>query len=621
MNLKLKIVATVCVVITAFGAVDYAVQERVVLPSFEALERDLAITDMQRVSHALDRELSQLLWFCADWGNWTATYQYAQDRDPRFLEINMTPAAIRAAKFDLVAITDRSGNFIWRVGFDPLRGRESRYSFLETAGFPAGHPFHESIVSGSKTTGLVNTEFGPMMLAVSPVLDGNLQGPHRGAMIVGRVLTRSEVEKIGRQAEVSLVLKPVGAVEPPVKGTSAIRIVPGNSVNQVYRDVADVFGNTVLTWKIDVPRSISARGRAAARFAFGSLLAAGAVLVLLLIEVLRRMILEPLARITRHAATISETDDLSRRLSLARGDELGTLATELDGMVDRLADARRRLADASFEAGVSESASGVLHNIGNALTPLTVRVSEMQVALSEIPAEHVEVALAELERPGTEAGRGADLEEFLHLAGIEACRVLGGFRSELAAVAGNVAAIQDMLASEANTARNSPVLELIRLDVLVREATALVTPAGLQKLRLIVDESVVRIRALELPRIILQQVFQNLIINASEAAQPAGGILRISAEVSGAPGRQWLQVTFRDNGSGISAEHLPHLFDKGFSTKSTRTNSGTGLHWTANAIISLGGWITADSPGEGQGAQFVIVLPLQSAAASGVAAA
>lgn len=621
MNLKVKIVAIVCLVITAFAAVDYMVQERVVMPSFEALERDLAITDMQRVSHALDTELSRLLWFCEDWGNWSATYQYASDHDPRFLRENMTSEVIRSANFDVVAIVDRDGRFLWRVGFDPVRGVEGRYSFLDGAGFAAGHPFHAAIASGSKTTGILNTEFGPLMLAVSPILDGALGGPHRGAIIVGRIITAREAQKIGRQAEVDLLLKEVSPAAAPVRSNSTIRVVPGKSANEVFREVADVFGNKVLTWKIDVPRSISARGRSAARFAFGSLLVAGVVLVLLLIEVLRRMILEPLNRITRHAASISEHEDLTQRLNLSRRDELGTLAKELDSMVERLADARRRLADASFEAGVSESASGVLHNIGNALTPVTVRVSEMQAALAEIPADHIQAALEELERPQTDAARRRDLEEFVRLAGIEACRVLGDFRPEIAAVAGNVAAIQAMLAQEASANRNAPVYEPVRLDALVREASALVAKERLQRVRLIVDESVGRIRCLELPRITLQQVFQNLIINSCEAAPEAGGILRVAAELNGAPGSQWLQITFRDNGSGISPEHLPHLFDKGFSTKSARTNSGTGLHWTANAIIGLGGWITADSPGPGQGAQFVIVLPLRSAADSGVAAA
>ena len=66
-----------------------------------------------------------------------------------------------------------------------------------------------------------------------------------------------------------------------------------------------------------------------------------------------------------------------------------------------------------------------------------------------------------------------------------------------------------------------------------------------------------------------------------------------------------------DNGSGIAAETLSRLFEKGFSTKSTDTNSGIGLHWCANVITGLGGTLRAESDGPGTGARFHIVLPLQ----------
>ncbi len=54
---------------------------------------------------------------------------------------------------------------------------------------------------------------------------------------------------------------------------------------------------------------------------------------------------------------------------------------EFDRMVDKLTDARRRLVDRSYEAGAPEAASGVLHNIGNAMTPLGVTVATLQARL------------------------------------------------------------------------------------------------------------------------------------------------------------------------------------------------------------------------------------------------
>jgi two-component system NtrC family sensor kinase len=47
---------------------------------------------------------------------------------------------------------------------------------------------------------------------------------------------------------------------------------------------------------------------------------------------------------------------------------------EFDRMVERVADSRRQLVDQSFQAGFAELARGVLHNLGNAMTPIGVRL-------------------------------------------------------------------------------------------------------------------------------------------------------------------------------------------------------------------------------------------------------
>ena len=53
------------------------------------------------------------------------------------------------------------------------------------------------------------------MLAASPVLDGNGQGPARGMVLMGRLLTDDVVKAIAAQAQTSLTLLPAEAVGAP----------------------------------------------------------------------------------------------------------------------------------------------------------------------------------------------------------------------------------------------------------------------------------------------------------------------------------------------------------------------------------------------------------------------
>ena len=107
-------------------------------------------------------------------------------------------------------------------------------------------------------------------------------------------------------------------------------------------------------------------------------------MLILLLIVLNRVVLEPLARVTRHAVAIGQGNDLMARLNLNSRDEVGRLAREFDRMVERVEQTHRELVDQSFQAGFAELAKGVLHNLGNAMTPLGVRLAKLERAAARM---------------------------------------------------------------------------------------------------------------------------------------------------------------------------------------------------------------------------------------------
>ena len=114
----------------------------------------------------------------------------------------------------------------------------------------------------------------------------------------------------------------------------------------------------------------------------------------------------------------------------------------------------------------------------------------------------------------------------------------------------------------------------------------------------------------------LAQVFANLLHNASKYTEP-GGEIRLSACVT--DGGE-AEVSVRDNGIGIPQEFLPRLFEK-FSQVAPaldRSQGGLGLGLSlVHGIVSLhGGQVLARSDGPGTGSEFIVRLPVASAAAS-----
>lgn len=108
---------------------------------------------------------------------------------------------------------------------------------------------------------------------------------------------------------------------------------------------------------------------------------------------------------------------------------------------------------------------------------------------------------------------------------------------------------------------------------------------------------------------LLGQVLRNVYENAVKYA-PEGGEVRVTATCG--DGRLTLHVT--DEGNGIAAEHVPHVFERFRrpGADPTTRGMGLGLYLSRLLIEAQGGRITASSPGPGGGATFSVALPLAS---------
>jgi heavy metal sensor kinase len=280
-----------------------------------------------------------------------------------------------------------------------------------------------------------------------------------------------------------------------------------------------------------------------------------------------RRSLAPVEQLRQRTDEIT-ADRLDRRLPIANPtDELGLLAQTVNSMIERLersfAEIRRFTADASHELR----------------TPLAVIRSESELGLD--PAATFEDARARF---------GSILEE---------CARLTRMTDQLLTLSREDAGIA------------APKRDRIPLLSLVREAVETMTPLAAEKRQTLAvidgDEVVVSGDAER-----LRQVLYNLLANAIKYTAEEGKI-ETSLERRGAEA----VLSVRDNGIGISAEHLPHVFDRFYRVDKSRSQreggAGLGLSIVKSIIAAHGGRVEAESS-PGAGSTFRVYLPLASAA-------
>jgi signal transduction histidine kinase len=105
----------------------------------------------------------------------------------------------------------------------------------------------------------------------------------------------------------------------------------------------------------------------------------------------------------------------------------------------------------------------------------------------------------------------------------------------------------------------------------------------------------------------LVQVFINLLTNACQAAPERDGRVLVSTTLDASSVRP-IVILVEDNGSGIAAEHLAHIFAPFFTTKGDRHGTGLGLSIVKSIVEGHDGAIRVESQ-LGRGTRFLIELP------------
>jgi len=243
--------------------------------------------------------------------------------------------------------------------------------------------------------------------------------------------------------------------------------------------------------------------------------------------------------------------------------------------------------------------------------------------------------LAELSRELEEARRGAEAasrtkDEFLAVVSHE-------LKTPLAALLASAEALRSNETGAAGRARAFEVIErnvrahaklvdeILDLSCLSAARSRLVLraveparviEAAIARLRPRAELRSVRIEATLDPSLTLLadpdrlgQVVANLVANAIKFT-PSGGRVEVRLDRAGLVAR--IQVI--DRGEGISREFLPHVFEdfRQADASSTRAYGGLGIGLAlVKSLVELqGGRVSAESPGEDEGATFTVDLPL-----------
>ena len=394
-------------------------------------------------------------------------------------------------------------------------------------------------------------------------------------------------------------------------GTTIIEDYRGISVLSAYAPLG------VMDWailsEIDEAEVLSALNEVRKTlFLFG----AASLLVVGLISVwIARTITSPIHELHVGSEKIG-AGNLDYALNIRTGDEIEQLADEFNRMSAKLKESRAELVGNALESGRAQMAAMVMHNVGNAITPMQIHIEDMQAGVSDHIAGYLEKCYADLRDHRDELGhyitvnpRGKEIFSYLG-------ELIHSLRDHDEQHSGSLHKIREALTyiaeslSLQQTYAISGEEHAIPLDVnaLLDDAIR-IQQGALEKRAITVEKKYTpHLPALRINRNKLMQVFVNFIKNSYEAideSQNGQTTKMITLTSSTRNNRVWIDIT--DTGMGIAEENLDKIFKFGHSHKGS---SGFGLHYCKMFVESNDGTISISSPGKGKGATVTISFPV-----------
>jgi len=371
-------------------------------------------------------------------------------------------------------------------------------------------------------------------------------------------------------------------------------------------------------------------------------LIAGLLLSILLSNFMQRLFSRPIIHLVETVKNITQFSDYSLRvgnsLSNNASAELLELSQEFDRMIEQiqsrdkavvqaneglekkvaartkeLEDAQKIAVHNAHAAGMTEIATGVLHNIGNIINSVNISLGELEQISSQSKVVGLTKACDLLTKNRdkiavflTDDPSGKMLPEYLKKLSEALTQENKIIQQEVIHLARKINLIKDIVDTQQSYARGDMMREEVDLSSVIEETLSMQN-AALSRHQIRVERKIDPSVKVLAQKVKIAHIILNLVKNAKEAMdfRPANERV-LTIELGKAKDSNQAFIKISDTGEGVSAENMAKIFSHGFTTK--KYGHGFGLHYCVNAMREMGGDLKIYSDGVNKGVTFTMTF-------------
>lgn len=619
MNLQIKIILTMLITFMLLFSGLFIMAESGMRSSVKEIELIYVEKNVNITISGLNSELDAMSKVLYDWSAWDDTYHFIEDQNQGYIDANIANSIFENLDLNIILYLDLNNTPLYVKTYDMEIQSDLPYSAGLVDTILANDVLFELPSSDSSVTGLLRTEFGPLMIASRPTQNSACDSPLNGAMVMGKFFDNDTSESLSELIHVSITYYSIDGEKPANFNEAETRLNESRNLFYVqnidennaalYMMYNDLYDNPLIILRLEMPRDIN-RLTIKNFNAFPITMFIFIILVIISLHLtLNFFIVKRLTEFNKNIRAMQKNESNSARLLVSGKDEISSLAVEVNRLLDFIEESQKELRTLNSQMKFK------VHDLE--------RSERAALNIMEDMNETVET-LKSLEKKL--ASKNKELEDYTYT-------VSHDLKAPLVTIQG----FSDLLAQNYNDKLDDKGRHYIdrinqgseRLNSLISDLLELsragrkLKPFGWHDFNEIINQSLESLEGKisqanvkvahpdDFPRIYgddmrLSQVMNNLLANAvnymGEQKEPR---INIGWKESGNCYEFWVQ----DNGIGIKPEDQDRIF-KIFerASESGAEGSGIGLSIAMKVVETHGGELRVESE-FGKGSKFIFTLP------------
>ncbi len=311
----------------------------------KTIEVDGMEENVNRITKAVDREVSSLDIKFRDWSSWDDMYRFAKDENPEFVESNLSTSTMVTGEFNIAAVIGTDGRYIFKRAVNLDYEADMDVSPEEWDRFRvAVDGMRKKSPDGAR--GIFRFDGRPSMIVVLPILTSEQKGPARGFFIAGKLINPSIIQQVANDLALPLNLWPVNDRFLPPEVIEAYKKMIGEKKTLVdimdqttiagYARIDDINGAPALIAVFHQTREINT----IARHGFTGLMFICSMISLFILAptiiFMHYKVSLPLKRVISEIISVANSSDHSQRISIEKSSDFRRLSESINSMIAAL---------------------------------------------------------------------------------------------------------------------------------------------------------------------------------------------------------------------------------------------------------------------------------------------